>query len=139
MARSKRKNTTPASGGPQTDVGALCHPQEKGRTTPASATTNPKKVEGYAPSYAIRVDVHWSIWTLWSPTKDGQTIPNLKKDNFRVFEDGVPQTINNFGTSDAPITAALLVKFASTSAASWSTVECLLRVRQYSEKTIGSQ
>jgi VWFA-related protein len=47
-------------------------------------------------------------------TKDGQFIPNLKKDNFKIFEDGQPQTISNFNQSAAPITAVLLVEYAST-------------------------
>src|SRR5207237_269595 len=47
-------------------------------------------------------------------TKDGQFISTLKKDNFKVLEDGVPQTISNFNVSEAPITAVLLVEFAST-------------------------
>jgi len=48
-------------------------------------------------------------------TKDGQFISTLKKDNFRVFEDGKQQNIADFKVEDAPITAVLLVEFASTS------------------------
>jgi VWFA-related protein len=47
-------------------------------------------------------------------TKDGQTIPGLKKENFKIFEDGAPQTISTFNQTTAPITAVLLVEFAST-------------------------
>ena len=47
-------------------------------------------------------------------TKDGQFIPGLKKENFRVLEDGVQQSLTNFNVSEAPITAVLLVEFAST-------------------------
>jgi VWFA-related protein len=47
-------------------------------------------------------------------TKNGQFIPGLKKDNFKVFEDGVQQNITNFSQQEAPITAVLLVEFAST-------------------------
>jgi len=48
-------------------------------------------------------------------TKDGQFIPGLKQDNFRVSEDGVPQKVSKFSVSEAPVTAVLLVEFASTS------------------------
>jgi VWFA-related protein len=48
-------------------------------------------------------------------TKDGQFIPGLKQGNFRVIEDGVPQQVTHFNVSQAPITAVLLVEFASTS------------------------
>jgi len=47
-------------------------------------------------------------------TKDGQFISNLKKENFRIFEDGQQQKINDFKIEEAPITAVLLVEFAST-------------------------
>jgi VWFA-related protein len=38
----------------------------------------------------------------------------LKQENFRVFEDGVPQTITNFNQTQAPITAVMLVEFANS-------------------------
>jgi VWFA-related protein len=47
-------------------------------------------------------------------TKDGQTIPGLKKENFKIYEDGGQQQIATFSQSEAPITAVLLVEFAST-------------------------
>jgi VWFA-related protein len=48
-------------------------------------------------------------------TKQGQFIPGLKAGNFRVLEDGVPQTISAFNQAkDAPITAVLLTEFAAT-------------------------
>jgi len=65
------------------------------------------------PDYAIRVDVPLVEVPVSVTTKDGQFVPNLKKENFRVYEDGTPQAISNFGVSEAPITAVLLVEFAS--------------------------
>jgi VWFA-related protein len=44
---------------------------------------------------------------------NGDIITGLKKENFRVLEDGVPQTITNFGTGDAPITIVILMEFSS--------------------------
>ena len=46
--------------------------------------------------------------------KDGQFIPGLKKENFRVSEDGVPQQITAFNQAQAPITVAMLIEFASS-------------------------
>ncbi|MGA9043092.1 MAG: VWA domain-containing protein [Terriglobales bacterium] len=102
----------PAAGGPQNDVGPYAIPKKKDEPPPPPPPTTPKKVEGM-PDYSIRVDVPLVNLDVMVTTKDGQTIPNLKKENFRISEDGTPQTIANFGTSDAPITAALLVEFAS--------------------------
>jgi VWFA-related protein len=42
----------------------------------------------------------------------GNYIPDLKKEHFRLLEDGVPQTITNFAPTDAPITAVLLVEYS---------------------------
>src|SRR5579863_5175493 len=39
-------------------------------------------------------------------------IPGLQREKFRVLEDGVPQQITQFGTSDAPITICMLIEFS---------------------------
>ncbi len=43
----------------------------------------------------------------------GDLIPNLKKENFRVLDEGVPQAITNFAPTEAPITTVLLLEFSS--------------------------
>jgi VWFA-related protein len=43
---------------------------------------------------------------------DGNFLPGLKKENFRILEDGKPQIITNFtGSGEAPITIVLLIEF----------------------------
>jgi len=66
------------------------------------------------PDYSIKVDVPLVQLDAIVETKDGHFIPGLKQDNFKVLEDGVPQQITSFSPSEAPITAVLLVEFAST-------------------------
>lgn len=39
----------------------------------------------------------------------GNMIPDLKKENFRVYENGKLQTITEFGADDRPITAGLVI------------------------------
>jgi VWFA-related protein len=102
----------PAAGGPQGDVGPYAIPKKKDEPPPPPPE-KPKKIEGM-PDYSIHVSVPEVDVPVLVTTKDGQFIPNLKQENFRVFEDGVQQNINNFGVSEAPITAVLLVEFAST-------------------------
>ena len=46
--------------------------------------------------------------------KTGQFVPNLKPDNFHVYENGVEQKVVGFKRVEAPITALLLCEFAST-------------------------
>ena len=48
------------------------------------------------PDYSIKVDVPLVNVDVLVTTKDGQFIPGLKKDNFRVMEDGVEQSVTNF-------------------------------------------
>jgi VWFA-related protein len=43
---------------------------------------------------------------------NGNFLTALKKDNFRITEDGAVQTITNFAPSDAPITIVLLLEFS---------------------------
>jgi VWFA-related protein len=47
--------------------------------------------------------------------KDGSPISTLTKQNFKVLDDGVEQSLSNFGTAAAPITACLLIEFSSRS------------------------
>jgi VWFA-related protein len=42
---------------------------------------------------------------------NGNFVPGLKKDNFRVVEDGVPQTLQTFEAGESPMTVALLIEF----------------------------
>ena len=103
----------PASaGGPQNDVGPYVVPKKK-EEPPPPAPEKPKKIENM-PDYSIKVDVPLVSLDVLVTTKDGQTIPGLKKENFKIMEDGTPQQISTFNQTEAPITAVLLVEFAST-------------------------
>ena len=103
----------PEAGGPQGgELGPYAIPKKK-EEPPPPPPEKPKKVEGM-PDYAISVAVPLVNLDVSVVTKNGQFVPGLKKDNFKVMEDGVPQTISNFNQQEAPITAVLLVEFAST-------------------------
>jgi VWFA-related protein len=66
------------------------------------------------PDYSLKVNVPLVNVDVLVTTKDGQFIPGLKQGNFRILEDGVPQQVSHFAVSEAPITAVLLIEFAST-------------------------
>ena len=102
----------PEAGGPGGDVGPYAVPKKK-EEPPPPPPEKPKKIEGM-PDYSINVDVPLVNVDVSVLTKNGQFVPGLKKDNFRVLEDGVPQKITNFAQAEAPITAVMLVEFAST-------------------------
>jgi VWFA-related protein len=99
-------------GGPQGEVGPVAVPKKKEAPPPP-----PKPKEKVAPGlgdYSIQVNVPEVTVPVTVTTKNGEFIPGLKKEDFRVLEDGQPQKITNFAqSSEAPITAVLLVEFAA--------------------------
>lgn len=111
-ANPNKQETPPEAGGPQNDVGPYVVPKKK-EEPPPPAPEKPKKIEGM-PDYSIKVDVPLVNLDVLVTTKDGQTIPGLKQENFKILEDGVEQKVSTFNQSQAPITAVLLVEFAST-------------------------
>src|SRR5215475_3573109 len=95
--------------GPQTG-------QQPGQNPPPSQ--NPQAPAGQQqppPSGGVSISVEVPLVTMEvaATTSNGDIIPGLKKDNFRVYEDGVPQQITNFGPSDSPITMVLVLEFSS--------------------------
>lgn len=64
----------------------------------------------------IRVNVELvNILFTVKAKKGGQLIPNLEKQNFSVFEDGKPQTIQHFSReTDLPITLGLLIDISAS-------------------------
>jgi len=114
---TKKPPTQPApaeAGGPQSDTGTIAIPKKKTEETPQKPERKPqmKNPEGIG-DYSLRVNVGLVNVDVSVLTKDGQFIPGLKAENFRVLEDGVPQKVNNFAQSEAPITAVMLLEFAN--------------------------
>ncbi len=112
QANPNKQEAPPEAGGPQNDVGPYVIPKKKDEPPPP-APEKPKKIENM-PDYSIRVDVPVVNLDVLVTTKDGQTIPGLKKENFKIMEDGQPQQIATFNQTEAPITAVLLVEYAAT-------------------------
>ncbi len=112
----KPKQEVPAeAGGPGDNVGPYAIPKKKADDAPPPPPpVTPKKAEDM-PDYSLKVNVPLVNVDVLVTTKDGQFIPGLKQGNFRVMEDGVPQAVSHFNVSQAPVTAVLLVEFASTS------------------------
>ena len=113
--QQQNSQTAPEAGGPGNDNGPIAIPKKTVAPPPPPPPTTIKNPPGLN-NYSLRVDVpvvDVDVGVLTQKTH--QFIPNLKEDNFRVFEDGVPQNIVAFRQVKAPITAVLLVEFASNS------------------------
>ena len=111
----KPKQDAPAeAGGPGDNVGPYVIPKKTSENAPPPPPApTPKKIEDM-PDYSLKVNVPLVNVDVLVTTKDGQWVPGLRKENFRVSEDGVPQSVSKFSITEAPITAVLLVEFAST-------------------------
>jgi len=92
-------------------------PQQSPPPTPAPTAQNPaSKAPTQAPPEAgvtIAVDVPVVTLDVIATTKNGDILTGLKKENFRVLDDGTPQTITNFAPTDAPITLVVLMEFSN--------------------------
>ena len=108
-----QQEAPPEAGGPNGDTGPYAVPKKGEEPPPPPPPEKPKKIEGM-PDYSIHVDVPVVTVPVLVTTKDGQFISNLKKENFRIYEDGTQQEIHDFKIEEAPITAVLLVEFANT-------------------------
>lgn len=111
--QKQQQAAPPEAGGPTGDVGPIALPKKKEEEAPAPA--RPKPVPSQTPTFSMSLDVPLVTLDVSVLTKDGhQFVPGLKKDNFKIYEDGVEQKVSQFGqTGEAPITAVLLVEFAN--------------------------
>ena len=64
------------------------------------------------PGFSISVTVPVVSVDVVITDNSGNFLSGLKKENFRITEDGTIQTITNFAPSDAPITIVLLLEFS---------------------------
>jgi VWFA-related protein len=97
--------------GPQ---GAAPPPKSPPPQTPATPQQQP-------PQAGVSIAVVVPVVTLdvIAATQNGDLLTGLKKENFRVIDDGVTQTITNFGPTDAPITIVMLMEFSSRGLYDW--------------------
>ncbi len=83
------------------------------QTKPPQQAAPPQQKKPEEAGVTISVEVPVVTLDVIATTSNGDIIPGLKKDNFRILEDGVPQSITNFAPSDAPITMVVLMEFSN--------------------------
>jgi VWFA-related protein len=102
------------AGGPQGQVSPIVVPKKSETPPPPPPKPRVKTPEGLPTDYSLKVDVPLVTVPVVVTTKNGDFIPGLQKDDFKLLEDGVPQQIKQFSqNSDAPITCVMLVEFAA--------------------------
>jgi VWFA-related protein len=110
-----KQDAPPDAGGPGGDLGPYAIPKKNPDEAPPPPPppSKPRNTEDI-PDYSIHVNAPLVNVDVLVTTKTGEFVPGLKQENFRLFEDGAPQKINTFNVAKAPITAVLLIEFAST-------------------------
>jgi len=68
-----------------------------------------KPAERLGPQTVVRVNASLVLIPVRVTTATGAPVINLKKENFALFEDGVPQTITHFAQDDAPVSVGVLL------------------------------
>lgn len=104
------------SGGPAIDNGPIVLPKKKEseEPPPPPAPEEPKIKNPNGESYSITVnvpEVHLDVSVILD--KNHQFVPGLKPANFLVLEDGVEQKVDSVRVVQTPITAVMLLEFAS--------------------------
>jgi VWFA-related protein len=114
---AQKPDQVPAeAGGPGGEVGPMAVPKKTKESSDDTPPPPKPKKQADLPEYSLRVDVPVVTVDARVVTKDGLPLalpPNIAKEHFKVLEDGVPQKIQSVSLSEAPITAVLLVEFAS--------------------------
>src|SRR5690349_6283492 len=112
-AQTQPQTQEPEAGGPNPE-GPIAIPKKKPEESAPKqeqkpSIKNPKGLE----DYSIHVATNLVAVPVSVVTKDGQFIPNLKAENFKVFEDGTEQKVSKLDQTEAPITAVMLLEFSN--------------------------
>jgi VWFA-related protein len=101
------------STGPKPDVGETVLVPKK--TQPAAPREAEKTAERINPKDVFTLSTSTNLVNVdvMILDKDGNPISSLGRKNFKVYDDGVPQAVTNFGTAEAPMTICMLIEFSN--------------------------
>lgn len=125
------QDTQQPSSGPNAPVGETVIVPKKQATTPTqppaagqpapagqpASTTQPgpPKPEKINPSEVFTLSTSTNLVNVdvLVLDKSGNPITTLGKKNFKITDDGVAQSVSNFGTAEAPMTICMLIEFSN--------------------------
>ena len=82
---------------------------KKDTQTPVQTTGTTTTAPANPDEEVIKVETNLVTIPVSVSDRNGFFIPNLRQQNFKIFEDGVEQEVAYFGTSDQPFTVVLLI------------------------------
>jgi VWFA-related protein len=103
--------TTLPESGPSKGVGeTVVVPRPRAPQPPPPPKPRPLDPDN-APVF--RTDVELVNVSVVVQDKNGNFLPGLKKENFRLSEDGVPQTLQRVEAAEAPMTVVMVIEYSS--------------------------
>lgn len=82
--------------------------QQKGYPPPETQAQE----KAQSPDYSISVESNLVALDVLVTDEDGNVLAGLKKDNFRILDNGKPQVITQFEPTDDPITIVILMEYS---------------------------
>ena len=100
------------STGPNPDAGPTVLAPKKTQPAPPPEEKKPERIN---PNEVFNLSTTTNLVNVdvMVVDKDGNPISTLNSKNFKLYDDGVPQTITNFGTEQAPMTTCMLIEFSN--------------------------
>ena len=100
-----RPSRPPVLGGANRDP----NQQRPGEQKPAATSSKDAGPEEVGEGDVVRVETTLVSIPVSVMDRDGKYIPDLRKEDFRVWEDGVEQRVAYFASTEKPFTVALLI------------------------------
>ena len=91
---------------------AMSLPGQTQNVKPRQPTTSPKppsQTEEVDPDDVVRIDTTLVNSPVLVIGRDGRFVPNLRREDFQIFEDGIQQDVAFFAPVEKPFTVALLI------------------------------
>lgn len=91
-------------------------PQQPEPVKPPTGTPKGQAQTQQAPPPQVAISVQSNLVNIDAVVtdQDGNLVTGLKRENFRVLDNGQPQQVTNFAPTDAPITIVILLEYSGT-------------------------
>lgn len=94
---------------PKVSVTERHHPSWQ--EVPKAPQVEPRQ-QSKPPEYSISLESNLVVLDVLVTDEDGNVLGNLKKETFRVLDNGKPQIITHFAPTDDPITIVILMEYS---------------------------
>jgi Ca-activated chloride channel homolog len=90
--------------------------ERRNRAKPDLGTKAPQEPSDQKEQQGYKIGVHVDLVLTYTTVfdKSGHFVRGLKQDNFKVFEDGVQQTVTSFSQEDVPISMGILLDLSGS-------------------------